>query len=94
MVEWINVTGGPDKDIDWWLSGAHFIREGYAYVAVSAQQMGIDTMKEWSPNRYGSLDTTHDGIVGRDGLSYDIFSAVGRAINRIDAMGNCRNRSR
>ena len=84
LVEWINVTGGPDKDIDWWLSGAHFIREGYAYVAVSAQQMGIDTIKEWSPKRYGSLDTTHDGIVGRDGLSYDIFSAVGRAINRID----------
>ncbi|MDD9959562.1 MAG: alpha/beta hydrolase domain-containing protein [Gammaproteobacteria bacterium] len=83
IVEWINVTGGPDKDIDWWLSGTHFIRNGYAYVAVSAQQMGIDTMKEWSPQRYGTLDTTHDGMVARDGLSYDIFSAVGRAINRL-----------
>lgn len=83
IVEWINVTGGPDKDIDWWLSGAHFIRNGYAYIAVSAQQMGIDTMKEWSPERYSSLDTTHDGIVSRDGLSYDIFSAVGKAINRV-----------
>ena len=83
IVEWINVTGGPDKDIDWWYSGAHFVRNGYAYVAVSAQQLGIDTMKEWSPQRYGSLDTTHDGLVGGDGLSYDIFSAVGRAINRV-----------
>lgn len=83
IVEWINVTGGPDKDIDWWYSGAHFIRNGYAYVAVSAQQMGIDTMKEWSPERYGSLDTTHDGMVSNDGLSYDIFSAVGKAINRV-----------
>ena len=83
IVEWLNVTGGPDKDIDWWYSGAHFVRNGYAYVAVSAQQLGIDTMKEWSPQRYGSLDTTHDGLVGGDGLSYDIFSAVGRAINRV-----------
>jgi len=42
IVEWINVTAGPDKDINWWMSGDHFIRKGYAYVAVSAQQMGIN----------------------------------------------------
>ena len=82
IVEWINVTGGPDKDIDWWYSGSHFVRNGYAYIAVSAQQLGIETMKKWSPQRYGRLDTTHDGMVGRDNLSYDIFSAVGKALNR------------
>ena len=83
VVEWLNVTGGSDKDIDWWQSGHHFVRNGYAFVAVSAQQVGIDTLKEWSPERYSSLDTTHDGMVSRDGLSYDIFSAVGKAINRV-----------
>ena len=83
IVEWINVTGGPDKDIDWWLSGDHFVRNGYAFVVVSAQQMGIDTMKEWSPERYDSLDTTHDGMVSQDALSYDIFSAVAKSINRV-----------
>ena len=83
IVEWINVTGGPDKDIDWWQSGSHFIRNGYAYVVVSAQQMGIDTMKQWSDARYGSLDVTHDGMATRDELSYDIFSAVGKAIYRV-----------
>jgi len=83
VVEWINVTGGPDKDIDWWQSGAHLIRNGYAFVVVSAQQMGIDTMQEWSPERYASLDTTHDGMVENDALSYDIFSAVGKAIPRV-----------
>ena len=83
VVEWINVTGGPDKDIDWWQSGYHFIRNGYAFVVASAQQMGIDTMKEWSPQRYESLDITHDGMVTRDALSYDIFSAVGKAVNRV-----------
>lgn len=83
IVEWINVTGGPDKDIDWWQSGRHLMRNGYAYVVVSAQQMGIDTMQEWSPQRYEGLDVTHDGMVERDALSYDIFSAVGKAVNRI-----------
>jgi hypothetical protein len=82
VVEWINVTGGPDKDIDWWQSGEHFIANGYAYVFVSAQQMGIDTMKQASPERYGSLDITHDGMLTRDESSYDIFAAVGKAINR------------
>ena len=82
IVEWINVTAGPDKDINWWMSGDHFIRKGYAYVGVSAQQMGINTMKDWSPERYGSLDVTNDGKVEKDDLSFDIFSAVGRAINR------------
>lgn len=82
IVEWINVTGGPDKDIDWWQSGAHFIDNGYAYIVVSAQQMGIDTLKQWSPGRYSTLDITHDGMVSNDELSYDIFSAVGLAVNR------------
>ena len=77
------MTGGPDKDIDWWQSGSHFIRNGYAYVVVSAQQMGIDTMKAWSAQRYDSLDVTHDGMAIRDELSFDIFSAVGKAINRV-----------
>ena len=82
MVEWINVTAGPDKDINWWLSGDHFMRNGYAYVGVSAQQRGISTMKLWSPKRYGNLDATNDGAVEDDDLSFDIFSAVGLAINR------------
>jgi hypothetical protein len=82
MVEWLNVTGGPDKDIDWWLSGHHFVREGYAFIAVSAQQVGIDTLKGWSPERYGALDVSHDGMVENDALAYDVFSAVAKAVVR------------
>jgi hypothetical protein len=40
-------------------------------------------MKQWSDARYGSLDVTHDGMATRDELSYDIFSAVGKAIYRV-----------
>ncbi len=83
MLEWINVTGGPDKDIDWWLSGRHFMRNGYAYVVVSAQQMGIDTMQAWSADRYATLDTTNNGAIENDDLSFDIFAAAGKAVRRV-----------
>ena len=82
LVEWMNVTGGVDKDIDWWQSGAHLVANGYAYVFVSAQQMGIDNITAWSPERYAGLDATHDGMVKNDASSYDIFSAVAKAVVR------------
>lgn len=82
VVEWMNVTGGVDKDIDWWQSGEHLVGNGYAYVFVSAQQMGIDNITNWSPERYAGLDATHDGMVTGDASSYDIFSAVAQSIIR------------
>ncbi|MEX0902415.1 MAG: alpha/beta hydrolase domain-containing protein [Pseudohongiellaceae bacterium] len=82
IVEWFNVTAGRDLDIDWWQSGAHLVRNGYAYIGVSAQRVGVDYLKQWSPNRYGNLDVTHDGMVTDDALSYDIFSAIAAAIPR------------
>ena len=82
VIEWMNVTGGVDKDIDWWQSGAHLVANGYAYVFVSAQQMGIDNIVAWSPQRYAVLDATHDGTVTGDASSYDIFSAVAKAVTR------------
>lgn len=83
VIEWLNVTGGTDKDIDWWQAGHHLVRNGYAYIGVSAQRVGIEALKEWSPARYGSLDVTDSGTVQNDDLSYDIFSAVAKAVNRI-----------
>jgi hypothetical protein len=83
IIEWLNVTGGTDKDIDWWQSGYHLVANGYAYIAVSAQREGIDSLKLWSPDRYNSLDVTHDGRILDDGLSYDILSDVARAVARV-----------
>ncbi len=80
VVEWNNVTASRDLDIDWFQSWPHFVRAGYAWVGVSAQRVGVDALGEWSPERYGSLDVTHGGMVERDDLSYDIFAAVGRAV--------------
>lgn len=85
ILEWQNVTAGYDIDASW-VGGnaAHFMREGYAWVGVSAQRVGVhqaDTgLRDWSPVRYGSLDVTDGATILDDELSYDIFSQAGQAV--------------
>lgn len=85
-VEWNNVSGGIDIGPDWMLLHRDLIREGHAWVGVTAQKAGIDGgglvegfhLKLIDPGRYGGLD--HPG----DAWSYDIFSGVGELL-RSDA---------
>lgn len=77
VVEWNNVTASQDIDIDWLYVGEHLMRNGYAWIGVSAQRVGVDHLRGWSPSRYGSLDVTVGGTIDNDALSYDIFAAVG-----------------
>jgi hypothetical protein len=60
------------------------MREGYAWVGVSAQRVGIHEpgtgLRDWGPVRYGTLDVTDGGMLLDDELSYDIFSQAGQAI--------------
>ena len=93
IVEWYNVSQGHDGEYEWLQSYEHLIRSGYAWVGVSAQAVGVNALKEWSPARYGSLDVARGGTIIGDALSYDVFSAAGLAIrgkaNR-DVMGGLR----
>jgi hypothetical protein len=41
LLEWQNVTAGYDIDAHWGPSWQHFVREGYAWVGVSAQRVGV-----------------------------------------------------
>jgi hypothetical protein len=95
IVEWFNVTNQYDTDVLWLYQKEFFIREGYAWVGVSAQNNGISNaqtgLKVWSPKRYGTLDVTAGGKVMGDGLSYDIYSQAAAAIRRVPAvMGGLR----
>jgi hypothetical protein len=85
VLEWLNVTGGADASPDWIHMHDELIREGYAWVGVSAQAVGLNALKLplcppvptgpcGDPVRYASL--THPG----DGFSYDMFSQAGQAI--------------
>ena len=86
VVEWLNVTAGLDAGPDWALTHTELIRDGYAWVGVSAQAVGVEggttifgtpsiaPLKTVDPVRYGSL--SHPG----DSFAYDIFSQAGEAI--------------
>ena len=85
IVEWLNVSGGLDVPVDWTTLHREMVRKGYAYVAVSAQQVGIEggpnlgrgsaaPVKKVDPVRYGGL--SHPG----DAFSFDIYSDVARLL--------------
>ncbi len=86
VVEWLNVTSG-ESDPDWIYLNPMLMRDGYAYVGVSAQELGIDGGKALigsltgsgglvtkEPSRYGSLH--HPG----DQYAQDIFAQIGQAL--------------
>jgi hypothetical protein len=74
VVEWLNVTALIDVDVIWAQSHTELLREGYAWVGVSVQKAGVNVLKNWDPDRYGSLEQSDDG------LSYDIFSQAAQAV--------------
>jgi Alpha/beta hydrolase domain len=95
LVEWLNVTYGFDLDYLWFFDWEHVLREGYAWVGVSAQNGGVATLVSWNPTRYAGLDVTQGGKITGDDLSYDIFSQVGQAIRyplRVDLLGGLKPR--
>ncbi|MEZ5246238.1 MAG: alpha/beta hydrolase domain-containing protein [Acidimicrobiales bacterium] len=97
MMEWFNVSGGLDAAPNFTMSHVEQLREGYAYVGVSAQERGIEGggggvdvgfpihLKGAEPERYAPLQ--HPG----DSFSYDIFSQAAQAVRNpgdsIDPLG-------
>lgn len=90
IVEWVNVTNGYDTDVLWLYQKEFFLREGYAWIGVSAQNAGVtrepNGIKVWSPRRYGSLNLDGAGTVTGDLLGYDIYSQAAAAIRRVPAV--------
>jgi hypothetical protein len=92
IAEWQNVTAQYEVDHYWLESSEHIMREGYAWVGVSAQRLGIqpnvganplffpNVLRNWSPARYGTLDVTAAGQVADDALSYGVFSQAVQAL--------------
>jgi hypothetical protein len=89
FVEWLNVSAGIDADADFGLAHEELLREGSAWVGVSAQKAGIEGggalsipgielqgLQDSDPERYGDL--SHPG----DQYSYDIFSQAAQALWR------------
>jgi hypothetical protein len=76
VVEWLNATSGYDLDVDWPQAYQEFVRDGFAWVGVSAQKIGVTALAGINPARYGKL------TIPSDDNSYDIFSQVAVAIRQ------------
>lgn len=88
FVEWLNVTNFSDSAPDWIYAHNEMIREGAAYVGVTAQWNGVTAavggfagpplFNPGNPARYGApgANLVHPG----DSYSYDIFSQAGQAV--------------
>lgn len=86
IVEWLNVSGGADGDPGYMYTWEEVLREGYAWVGVSAQKTGVEgggfallpdaarPLKEYDPDRYGSL--SHPG----DAYSFDIYTRAAQIV--------------
>ncbi|WP_284742484.1 alpha/beta hydrolase domain-containing protein [Amycolatopsis sp. RTGN1] len=74
VIEWLNVSGSADAAPEWMASHTELIRNGFAWVGVSAQSAGVTSDKVLDPLRY--LPLSHPG----DSYSYDIFSQAGKAV--------------
>lgn len=87
VIEWLNVTDNFDGEYFWVQAKDHLLREGYAYIGVSAQNNGIANpnlgLKWFSPTRYASLDVTGGGTIAGDQLSYDIYSQTAKAARAV-----------
>lgn len=81
-MEWQNVTAGYDLDALW--HGEQITRAGYTWIGVSAQRVGVNQLREWSPTRYGELDVTAGERWMTDELSYDIFAQAAEAVRDPD----------
>lgn len=85
VVEWLNVSGGIDAPAVWLMAHREIARAGYAYVAVSAQYVGVEggdnligidmSLKAQDRERYSQLN--HPG----DQFAYDIYSQIGRVVS-------------
>jgi hypothetical protein len=80
LAEWQNVTAGYDLDALW--STDQITRAGYAWVGISAQRVGVDHLRGWSPARYGDLDVTGGGRFNADELSYEVYSQAAKAFRQ------------
>jgi hypothetical protein len=88
LLDWVNVTAQFENAVDILEAREMLLREGYAFVHVSAQSAGLCctplTPKVWDPVRYQAI--SHPG----DDYAADIFAQVARAVRApegVDPLG-------
>jgi hypothetical protein len=91
IVEWLNVSGGVDANPDYFTLEEEIVRQGYTWVGVSAQLIGVEggPVLVVAPGGEGiageglkRIDPARYGSLAHpgDGYSFDIFTQVARAV--------------
>jgi len=100
LVEWLNVSGGVDANVEWVQLEEEIARQGHVWVGVSAQLIGVEggPVLVTAPGGAGiagvglkKLDPARYATLSHpgDGFSFDIFTQVARAVrNGGPAMGH------
>jgi len=94
VVEMLNPSNLFDLNIGWAISNAQFVRNGDAWVGITAKPVAVASLKSFNPTRYGALswanplqtnDPANCATVARDsdratenGLVWDIHRQVGQ----------------
>lgn len=76
IVEWLNVSTGYPLDVDWSMTREAILREGYAYIGVNVQKVGVTGVQKLKQfgDRYAAMSIPDDDI------SYDILSQTAQAV--------------
>ncbi len=74
VVEWLNTSLGMDLDGVWTVTRDELLREGYAWVGVSAEAAGIKQLQAGYPGRYVSAH------VRNGDLGFDIYTQAARLV--------------
>lgn len=94
IVEWMNASSGSDLDVTFLSMLPLMAEKGYAFVAVTAQQVTVNFLRGRNPDRYGTLemeDILQGGVFGGQPAAFEVFSQAGKALLNngavVDPMG-------
>jgi len=83
VAEWNNVTAFRDIEWNWFGDPEFMLKNGYTFVGVTAQNVGVTGLKAFNAARYGDLEVRWDppgNTAPLDDLSYDVYGAALNAI--------------
>jgi hypothetical protein len=76
VVEWLNTSLGFDVDGGWMLARDELVREGYAWVGVSAEAASVKSLKKINPGRYAQA------VIPDGDMAFDIYTDASLAIRQ------------
>jgi hypothetical protein len=102
VVEWLNVSGGVDADPDFVTLREELLRQGHAWVGVSAQAIGVEggpvavkvdvAGSEAAGKGLKGIDPARYGSLDHpgDAFAFDIYSQVARAVRAGNGLGDLK----